>query len=185
MRQSILILAIVVCSPAATAAGQRKLFVSSTGFSVRYPDSWHDQPDSPRQLVIHNTTAPVTFRGLLENQASIFVSDHASARNATVDTLIASLEKGGDTLVSRRSVELTRAPGRCESITEVVFHADDSGGALNPGPPGYHFFYYCVIGKRHVIVSLGYRSTDPHGPEYQRIGRAIAESIRVPPETIR
>jgi hypothetical protein len=185
MRRFLLILAIVICSPTAPIAGQGKLFVSSTGFSARYADSWYAQRDAPGQLVIHNTKGPVTFRGRLENQASIFVSDADTASAGTVDMLIASLTRWADTLVSRRSVELTLAPGRCESITEVVFHADDSGGALNPGPPGYHYFYYCVMRKRRVLVSLGYGSNDARGLEYQRVARAIAESIRVPPETIR
>jgi hypothetical protein len=182
-----LLLAALLALPAqAQMPGDWKLFVSSDGFSIRYPADW---PIRLPSIKIPNldivSKEPPANRAYEKGQSDISVDRVPIAKSFAQAMTMYSVPGPEFHYRLQTDADIPVPPGsQCahmhervasydtESFTELARHAP-------PGPQQTSTDYYCQIGGTIIEVDAAYAKGDKREPFYQQIALTMARSIRV------
>lgn len=166
----------------ASADGWQR-FISSSRFSVLYPEAWVRNAGSTDRLQLRSSKGGSEGIGIRQGQAEITVMEAQAFSNQTLTQLIGYYTHGA-TVLSRRDVLVEAGPRGCGALKEVTSREP----AVPPGdspisvPTIINTDFFCEVVGRKIVVLLRNWKGDKRQQEYQRIALRMAKGIRVAPQ---
>jgi hypothetical protein len=173
-------LAVILSFAQEIALGQWNTFHSSTGFSVKYPDSWFPKGISKDRLMILSYRGGAEAMVIKRGQAVISVIEEHKYVNSTLVRLIDHYTQDTNVLL-RRNIHNENAGNRgCRDLQEIVSKEGAVPPEDVPGPVPYiiNTEYFCEVNSNKYVTVLRNFEGDERQALYQNIALRVAESLR-------
>lgn len=176
-----LVLAACLCFAQDAVPTAWKSFISSAGFSVKYPDTWHRKGVSKDRLTILSSRGGADAIVIKRGQAMISVIEAAEGGTPSLSQVMGRYTQGV-AILSKRDVGNGNLAGRgCHDLREVISRESAVPPEDVPGPVPYiiNTELFCKADKHIYVIVLRNFEGDKRQGQYQTIALQVAKSLRV------
>lgn len=164
-----------------------RLFKSSTGFSVSYPETWVRNGVSRDRLQVRSSKGGAEGIGIKQGQAEITVMEAPESSRQTLAQVIAYYTQDTKVL-SQRDVPGEVGLHVCNNLMEII----SKESAIPPGdspisvPTIINTDFLCEVDGHKIVTLLRNWEGDERQKKYQQVALRIAKGIRMtPPKDMR
>lgn len=158
----------------------RKLFKSTTGFTVSYPASWFRKGISTDRLMILSSKGGAEGLIIKRGQAVISVMEEREYLNASLSDVVDEYVKDTEVL-SRTNIQNQNAEIRgCRELLEIVSKVPAVPPEDVPGPVPFFILteYFCELNRHKYVTVLRNFEGDKKQAAYREVALRVAKSLR-------
>jgi hypothetical protein len=174
-------LTVTLSSAQNAAIATWKTFVSSTGFSVRYPENWFRKGISKDRLMILSSEGGAEAIVIKKGQAMIFVVEASEYPRSSLSQVIDRYTQNVAVL-SRQDITNKEVVGRgCHDLREIVSkeRVVPSEDVPKPAPYLINTEFFCEIDEHVYVTALRNFECDKKQAMYQQTALRIAKSLQM------
>jgi hypothetical protein len=163
-----------------TAPTTWKSFKSSTGFSVKYPDSWFPKGISKDRLTILSSRGGAEALIITGGQAVISVMEADGSEGSSLAQVIDHYSHDVHILSSHDIHNDNVGSQGCRELREIISTEAAVPPEDVPGPVPYiiNTEYFCAVNEHIYVTALRNFDGDNKQAAYQRVALRVAESLR-------